>query len=61
MFIAAAADADKEIEVVTLNVVARSQYPAWQISMAAASIELSYELAGDWDAFAVECAVRRGL
>jgi hypothetical protein len=44
----------------TLSVVARSQYPAWNILIESAEVEVRYRLAGDWEAFERRCAERRG-
>lgn len=43
-----------------LALVVRSQYPGWTISMEFAELSVSYQLTGDWEAFAAHCAQIRG-
>jgi len=47
-------------EPLSLALVVRSQYPGWTISMEHAELSVSYQLAGDWEAFAAHCAQIRG-
>ena len=44
----------------SLQLVLRSQYPQWHIYAQRGSLEVQYELAGDWEGFVREHSQRRG-
>eukprot|EP00598_Pedospumella_elongata_P013563 CAMPEP_0184991004 /NCGR_PEP_ID=MMETSP1098-20130426/34847_1 /TAXON_ID=89044 /ORGANISM="Spumella elongata, Strain CCAP 955/1" /LENGTH=228 /DNA_ID=CAMNT_0027516325 /DNA_START=17 /DNA_END=703 /DNA_ORIENTATION=+ len=50
----------EEAAPTSLNLILRSMYPGWTISVEYASLSVKYELAGDWEAFVAHCALMRG-